>query len=219
MTPGLRLLSLIQPAILLILAVLTGVGLAPKVGLASPAAEAAASGGNVAAALRPQLLPGIAGGLIGGAAIVLIAFLFTPFLPSAAAERISELGKFLPLPARILYGGITEEVLLRWGFMTLLVWLGWKIFQKGRDAPSSSVFTIAILISSLIFGIGHLPIAFLLFPEATLSLTFFVIVANSVFGLVAGFLYWKRGLESAVIAAHVGPYRHVHFQLFRRAYF
>jgi membrane protease YdiL (CAAX protease family) len=33
-----------------------------------------------------------------------------------------------------------------------------------------------------------------------------VIVANSLFGLIAGYLYWKRGLESAMLAhmlAHV----------------
>ena len=33
-----------------------------------------------------------------------------------------------------------------------------------------------------------------------------MIVANSIFGLIAGYLYWKRGLESAMFAhmvAHV----------------
>jgi membrane protease YdiL (CAAX protease family) len=28
----------------------------------------------------------------------------------------------------------------------------------------------------------------------------YVVVANSVFGLIAGYLYWKKGLEAAVIA-------------------
>jgi hypothetical protein len=31
-----------------------------------------------------------------------------------------------------------------------------------------------------------------------------VIVANSVFGIVAGYLYWKFGLESAIIAHILG---------------
>src|SRR5215207_9213241 len=57
-TPAIKLLSLIQPAVLVALAVLVGVVLAPKVGLTSPVAEAAAaSGGRVAAALKPQIVP------------------------------------------------------------------------------------------------------------------------------------------------------------------
>jgi membrane protease YdiL (CAAX protease family) len=56
------------------------------------------------------------------------------------------------------------------------------------------------LISSLVFGLGHLPVAILLFPEPPLALTLFVIVGNSAFGLIAGYLYWKKGLEAAMVA-------------------
>ncbi len=65
-TPALKLLSVIQPAVILSIAVIVGVFLAPKVGLSSPVAEAAAGGGNLASAFRPQILPGIIGGLMGG---------------------------------------------------------------------------------------------------------------------------------------------------------
>jgi hypothetical protein len=64
----------------------------------------------------------------------------------------------------------------------------------------------AIFISAVLFGVGHLPIAWLLAGGLTVPLVIYVIVANSVFGIFAGFLYWKRGLESAMIAhmvAHV----------------
>src|SRR5262245_51896492 len=57
-TLTLRLLSMIQPAIILLVAVLLGVLLAPKVGLSSPFAEAVASGGDILSALRPQIAPG-----------------------------------------------------------------------------------------------------------------------------------------------------------------
>jgi hypothetical protein len=39
----------------------------------------------------------------------------------------------------------------------------------------------------------------MLVPEATHALVFFVIIANSAFGLVAGYLYWKKGLELAMV--------------------
>nr|WP_293157149.1 CPBP family intramembrane glutamic endopeptidase [Okeania sp. SIO2C9] len=58
----------------------------------------------------------------------------------------------------ILFGGITEELLMRWGLMTFLVWIGWKIFQRGKGKPQGRYFVMAILLSSLLFGVGHLPI-------------------------------------------------------------
>lgn len=61
-TPAIKLLSLIQPAVLVAVAVLVGVALARKVGLYSPAAEAVASGGRVAPAVKPQVVPGLVGG-------------------------------------------------------------------------------------------------------------------------------------------------------------
>lgn len=213
-TPMLKLLSLMQPAVILSLAVLVGVALASKVGLSSPVAEAVAGGGQLSSAFKPQIIPGIVGGLAGGVAIVLTALLSKPFLSPEVITRIAEFGKLLPFPTRLLYGGITEELLLRWGLMTLLVWAAWRLFQKGQNKPKPGYFVGAIVISSVVFGIGHLPIAFMLLPEATFALTLYVIVANSIFGLIAGYLYWKKGLESAIIAHMV-----VHVVLITASYF
>ena len=199
-TPALRLLSLIQPAIILSAAVLVGVLLASKVGLSSPVAEAAASGGDPVSALRPQIIPGIVGGLAGGVSIVLIATAFKPLLSPEVLARLGEFGNILPLPTRLLSGGIMEEVLLRWGLMTLLVWVAWRLFQNGQGRPRPACFVGAILISSVLFAIGHLPLAFMLFPEPSFALIVFVIVGNSAFGLIGGYFYWKKGLESAMIA-------------------
>lgn len=205
-TPAIKVLSLVQPTILLALAVLLGVALASKVGLSSPVAEAAAGQGEIGPAFKSQLVPGLIGGVAGGVFIILMSLLWAPYLPVEVVTRLSALGQFVPLPTRLLYGGITEELLLRWGFMTLLVWLAWRLLQKGEKKPGTVVYIAAILISSLVFGIGHLPVAYLLFPDATISLTWFVIVGNSTFGLIAGYLFWQKGLESAMIAhmlAHV----------------
>lgn len=199
-TPLLKFGSLLQPAILLSLAVYVGIALARKVGLSSPVAEALASGGNTIQAFRPQSLPGLVGGVAGGVAITAVAVIWKPYLPPDVVGRVSELGSILPIPTRILYGGFTEELLLRWGFMTLLVWIPWRAFQNRDAVPKPLYVIIAILISSLLFAIGHLPIASLLVPELSFVLTSYVITANSIFGLIAGYLYWKKGLESAMLA-------------------
>ena len=105
--------------------------------------------------------------------------------------------------------------------MTLLVWAASRIAARivrrnnvdGEIAPgstnvrpSSAIFISAIIISAVVFGIGHLPVASLLAGGLTVPLVIYVISANSLFGMVAGYLYWRRGLEAAMIAhmfAHV----------------
>lgn len=201
-----KILSLIQPTVIVTVAVLVGVGLASRVALHAPAAEAAASGEPFLTKLRPQIVPGVIAGLLSGVAIVLAWVVAKPFLSDEFIGRAQEFNTLLPAVTRFLYGGFTEEILLRWGFMTFLVWALWRLLQKGVGVPKPACVIAAIVVSAVVFGIGHLPIASLLNGGLSLPLVIYVITANSIFGLVAGFLYWLRGLESAIIAhmsAHV----------------
>jgi len=202
----LKLLSTIQTTVLLSIAVLIGVALAHRVGLSSPAAEALAGGGNLVAALKPQIVPGLIGGLAGGIAIPLAWLLWKPFLPPTFVTRAEGLNRSLPFPTRLLYGGITEELLFRWGVISLLVWLAWRLLQKGKGKPRAFWFVSAIITSSVIFGMGHLPLVRALGVNFTVAIIGYIVGANSLFGFIAGYLYWKRGLEAAIIAhmlAHV----------------
>ena len=203
----LKLLSLIQPTVLLALAVFAGISLAPKVKLSAPAFEALARGKSFFAALKPQIIPGVIAGLIAAVVIVLSWAFLRPLMPAQFVTRAEAFNRLAPLPMRLLYGGITEELLLRWGLLTLLVWVAWKIFQRGRRQPGAFCFVGAILISSLVFGIGHLPVAVALGGPLTLPVVAYVVTVNSVFGLIAGYLFWRKGLEAAITAhmlAHVG---------------
>lgn len=195
-----KLLSLIQPTLLLSVAVLIGIILADKVGLSAPLAEAVSNGTSISLAIGPQVFPGIIGGLAGGIVLTAIEFFAKFLLPSDFVMKVEELSSNTSFITRILYGGITEELLLRWGMMTLLVWIGWRIFLKGQSEPSTFCFIAAISLSALLFGLGHLPLAFVLGTQITTLVIAYVIVGNSVFGLIAGYLYWHKGLEAAMIS-------------------
>jgi hypothetical protein len=195
-----KLLSAGQTTILLSIAIFIGVKLAPLVGLSAPAAEALASGNSFLSALKPQVLPGLIAGSLLGVAILSMWLLFRPILPLVFVARAEKLNSAMPLLTRLLYGGITEELLLRWGLMTLLVWVAWRIFQRGRGTPRAIHAVSAIVISSVVFGIGHLPLASALEVDFTLPIVAFIVLANSLFGLIAGYLYWQKGLEAAIIA-------------------
>jgi membrane protease YdiL (CAAX protease family) len=188
------LASFAQSALLLGLAVWAGVALAPSVGLHAPVFAAAASGRPLSPALKPQLLPGLIAGVIGG----LLLFAVVRHMPAALSEAQARFT--IPLAARVLYGGITEELLLRWGFMTALVWLTWRFLQHRRGAVRAGFVWLAIAISAIVFGAGHLPVAYALVGSMDAQTVVFVISANTAFGLLFGYLYWRYHLESAMIA-------------------
>ncbi len=93
--------------------------------------------------------------------------------------------------------------------MTFLAWGFWRGFQKRQERAPAGCFHAAIMVSAAIFGAGHLPVAFLVVPQPNFALVAFVMVANGAFGVVGGYLFWKRGLEAAILAHMV-----THFVLF-----
>ena len=202
----LKIASFIQPAVLTTLAVIVGIWLSPKVGLHAPAAEAASRGEAFLPKLKPQILPGVLAGIASGVALVGTWVVAKPYFSAEFTSRAEEFNRLMPNVTRFLYGGFTEEILLRWGIMTFLVWAAWRLLQKGQGKPKAVYVVGAIFLSALIFGAGHLPLASMLAGGLTAPIVAYVITANSIFGIVAGFLYWRRGLEAAIIAhimAHV----------------
>jgi membrane protease YdiL (CAAX protease family) len=100
----------------------------------------------------------------------------------------------------VLYGGITEELLLRWGLMTALAWLAWRFLQQRRGPVRAGVVRLATAVSALMFAAGHLPAASVLLGSMDVAVVAFVTGVNTAFGLLFGHLSWRHGLESAMIA-------------------
>lgn len=197
---AIRIVTVLQTTVIVAVAVYVGLVLTPKVGLSAPVVEAIAAGRSAWKPLRPQLVPALLGALLGAGAVSGSWILWKPFLPEPFVREALAFNRLVPPLTRFLYGGIVEELLLRWGIMTFLVWLGWKFVQKERGAPRALCFVSAIVLSAVLFGIGHLSIAIPLAGKATVAIVSYVVVANSAFGLIAGYLYWKKGLEAAVVA-------------------
>ncbi|AOG23688.1 CAAX protease self-immunity family protein [Acidovorax sp. RAC01] len=192
------LLSGLQTAVMLALAVAVGVLLAPRVGLGAPVVSAWLAGGpGGQAAPARWLLPGVWGGMAGAAWLVALSAMAPEALRPAAAT--TDIGTVL---VKLLYGGITEELLVRWGVMTLVLWAAWRTVQRGSGAPRPVLIAIAVLVSAVLFALGHLPAAQAMAGALTAPVVLFVLVGNTAFGLLAGWLFARRGLEAA-ITAHV----------------
>ena len=195
-----RWASLIQQFILLALAVWGGIMLAPRVGLDVPLLSAWLRGEAWQKILAHQVVTGLLGGIIGGLSIIVGSYLLNPFLPEAFVTIAQEWNAQLHPLTRLLYGGITEELWMRWGLMTFLVWLMWRLMQRGAGQVHSGIYLTAILLSAILFGMAHLPLAMSLYDSVTLSIGLYVLWLNALPGLIAGWLFWRYGLEAAIIA-------------------
>lgn len=94
------------------------------------------------------------------------------------------------------YGGIAEEVLMRLFLMSLFVFILNKIFKR-KESPA--IVWLSIIIISVLFGLGHLPITASVM-DITPLVILRAILLNGIGGVIFGWLYWKKGLEAAIIA-------------------
>jgi len=189
-------ISFVQTMLLFAVAAAVGTALAPLVGLHAPVFEALVSGEALWPALRTQLPASLSLG-IGGAAVFLALYywVFRPRLDETTVRAMETLRNRLGMWGRLFYGGIAEEVLTRWGLMTLLAWLGALI----AGSPNAAVMWTAIVISGVLFGLGHAPSY--LAAGCQRSPLFFVtmISLNLWASLLFGWLFWQYGLEAAMV--------------------
>lgn len=206
-------ISLLNSVVLLAAAVAVGALLAHRVGLRSLVAERVTGGAAIWPGLRPHLLSAALLGLLFGAVVVGLDLLMIPWLGVDLSALTGQSDPVTLLVLGLLYGGITEELLLRWGVMSLLVWLGWRMGQKGEGLPHPALVWAAITLAAILFGLGHLPAAAALF-DLTPMFILRTVLLNALGGLLFGWLFWRRGLEVAMIA-HAAT--HVAFFILRLA--
>jgi len=167
-------------------------------GLRLPILEGILNQQNKTKEFKSLLLLSIGLGVLAGILIILLSIPFNNAIPEFKNLEV-------PTPAAwkgflaSFYGGIAEEVLLRLFFMSLLVWIGFKIKKAEDGSPTVVGVWIAIVLASVVFGLGHLP-ATAQIAELTIIVILRAIVLNGIGGIIFGWLYWKKGLEAAMIS-------------------
>lgn len=204
----LPILAVITLRSALIYSLLAAIGLllAARIGLGLPFIEGWLNKKPCEGSFRNTALLAISmGGLAALIILALAALVFTPLMRTEMQNlgiTIPEEIKPLPWQGFLasFYGGIVEEIQMRLFLMTLLAWLGSFISRKADGRPSHPVMWTAIVLAALLFGLAHLPTtAAVGLPMSSVVVTR-ALALNGIGGLAFGWLYWKRGLESAMIA-------------------
>ncbi len=102
----------------------------------------------------------------------------------------------------LTYGGILEEVMMRWFLLSLLSLIIWRLFFRTHEAVPKNVLIAVNIAVALLFAAGHLPVT-----AATMGITPLILVRcftlNSLAGLICGHLYIKHGIQYAMLS-HIG---------------
>jgi membrane protease YdiL (CAAX protease family) len=199
-------LQIVQNAIIFAIAIFGGLFFAGRVGLGTPILDSVTRGEPVADRARSLLPLSVILGVVTTLAVLgLEFFYFQPAMMKELGNTTAALNLQTSQPAAwkgflaSFYGGIAEEILLRLFVMSFLVWLGRFLSKTSDGKPTSAIFWIANILAAVLFGLGHLPTVALLVPLTSLVIAR-TILLNGLIGIVCGWLYWKRGLESAMIS-------------------
>ena len=204
--PVLIAIQVIWSALLFGLLIAAGLFFANRIGLGVPILEARVRGEAVTGRVRAILPVSILLGVI--AALLIIGLDLAVFQPALLRE-LGDSADALALQnvqpeawkgfLASFYGGIVEEVLLRLFLMSFLAWLGKFVSHTSEGFPTSTVLWTANILAAIIFGLAHLPATATLIPLTPLVITR-AILLNGLGGVAFGWLYWKRGLEAAMLS-------------------
>lgn len=182
----------LQPMLMLCLALWSGHELAGDLGLFS-----VLHGDPIGSSVQPiSLILAIMGVALGSAVLIAYADPWFACWGRGDWEKLKPEGgrEGRDLLRGILYGGITEEIIIRWGLMsavgTLAIMLGFG---------HAAALAIAILLCALIFAAAHLPAVKMETP-LTPMITLRTLILNFIPGIGFGVLFVLYGLEAAMVA-------------------
>jgi hypothetical protein len=114
---------------------------------------------------------------------------------------ISEAAQTPPLYGFLaaLSAGINEETLYHLFGLSLLAWLGGLFLHDSDGRPKPIVFWTANVLFALAFGAAHLPAQTAIGLPLNSLVVVATLVLNGIGGLLFGWLFWKFGLESAML--------------------
>ena len=151
---------------------------------------------------KKPLATTLAMSLVGGILFSLDYWTFGAVIPGIRESTAATLTPVV-IAASVLYGGIVEELMLRFFMMSIIAFLLWKVFARKAETAPTAVIVAANIIAAVLFAAGHLPATAMLFGSLTPMILIRCFLLNGGFGLLFGWLYRKFGIQYAMVS-HAG---------------
>lgn len=182
----------IGPAIMLIASALAGAWASVRIGVRSQLI------------LRDRLnyegfVFGMAVGILAGIAVAIIDQAALSLWRGEATRppSVIESRSLRQFAIGVLYGGITEEIVFRWGIGSVVAALAILVM------PRHLAVTFSILFVAALFSIAHLPTTFAGLDTWQTGAILRTLGWNLLLGILFGALFFRNSLEVAILA-HIG---------------
>lgn len=188
--------AIIQTALMVLVMCFTGAVLSQKTGLNAPLLEALLQGKASLGLFILMLIPTLLYSLIG---LIVFCSLYYGLISSILDEQsllaLRRLRTALKLDGCLLYGGVVEELIARWGLMNLIAFFS-LLFAKQM---SNSLMIWALVISGLLFAVGQIPAYIAAGCVASRRFLYSLVLLSLCQSLLFGFLFWQYGLLAAIL--------------------
>lgn len=199
---------MIQTGVMVLAMSFIGSVLSPSTGLGDPIFSALLQGTPVWPLLVATLLP-----VLGYASLcfVLFALVYYVLVSSILDERsilvIAKLRAALRLDGCILYGGIVEEILVRWGLVNILAFFTLLFMHQ----LTPLLIIIALFLSGFLFALSQMPLYVAAGCVFSRRLSYSLFLLHLIPSLFFGIVFWHYGLIASIMA-------HCLFHLFWAGY-
>lgn len=136
-------------------------------------------------------------GVLAGWSIALVDHWSAPLWNPGSARTMVDQKAVPHVLVRVLYGGVTEEIMFRWGLVSALFVAFSRALSRGKATFA------AVGVGAIVFAAAHLPGVITDSGSATVGLIARTMIWNALVGTMFGWAYVKGGLETAC-AAHIG---------------
>ncbi|KGP64233.1 membrane protein [Legionella norrlandica] len=171
--------------------------LSPRTGLGDSILENLLQGKASLNAFQSILLPTVLYALLG---LVIFCVLYYGLVGSILDEKsfniMSRLRSVIGLDGCVLYGGVVEEVIARWGLMNVITFFALLFTSQ----INQEIIIISIFLSGFIFAVGQIPAYIAAGYSSTRRFLYSFITLSLWQSLLFGFLFWQYGLISAILA-------------------
>lgn len=193
----LKMMSILQASVLTLIAVAIGFWAGPRLGLRSMIVEGTPP-------FSPLILVFLGLGLVSGVGFWGMDWVLTNQLSRLISFQFVHNAQLADLEAlatpmmRLAYGGVTEEILARYGLLSAVAVTANMLLKRRRLAIG-----LAIVVSSFVFGLGHLPAIMAFVPDAPSVFLIKTAVLNAAIASLLAMVFVMHSLEASMVT-HAG---------------
>ena len=188
--------AIFQTLIMVLIMCFAGAILSRNTELRAPVLEALLDAKGISV-LVPILLPALLYSIVG---LIIFLILYYGFMSRVIDDKnrevMTKLRHALGIDGCVLYGGVVEEVIARWGLMNLATFFAILLTKQ----TNYIIMWLSIIVSGLIFAVGQIPAYLAAGCTSNRKFIYLFILLSLSQSILFGYLFWQYGILCAMIA-------------------